>query len=90
MDIYDQINREDLTDDLQLIESICGMDTVRILLREMGGIQIYVPKLTRLDNFINKYLKENSHKSYKSMARQLKVSEQFLKSFKDKHLSSEG
>lgn len=77
--IYEKIEQDDLTPDLEMISNICGIDTVRTLLREFGGLNFYIPKLTRLENFIQKYMNQNKDKTLKQIATDLKVSEQFLK-----------
>lgn len=79
MDVYDQIKKDELTEDLQLIANICGLDPVRSLLRHYSGMSFYVSRLSRLDNFVKNYLNKNSEKSIKTMAKELGVTEVFLK-----------
>lgn len=83
-DIYSQISNEDLTPDLRMIADACGIESVKGLLREFAGMSFYIPKLTRLERFIDKYLKANTEKSLKQIARDLNVSEQYLKNIKFK------
>ncbi len=78
-DIFSKIEQSDLTDDLQIIAEVCGIETVRSLLRNCGGMSIYVPKISRLDNFVFRYMKENKEKTFKQIARELGVSEQYIK-----------
>jgi hypothetical protein len=80
-DIYDKIEEDDLPVDLQIIASLCGMEIVRMLFRNCQGMNIYVPKLSRMDSFITKYIKSNPNKSFKQMALELRLSEQFLRNF---------
>lgn len=84
MDVYNQIDFDDLTDDLQMMSNACGIETVQSLLRNFGGMSFYIPKLSRLDSFVWKYVKKNSDKTFKQIARELKVSEQFLKTVRNK------
>lgn len=77
--IFDYITEDELTDDLKLIAEVCGMDSVRKLLQHLAGLSFYVPKVSRLDKFINRYLKENKGKSVKNLALELGVSDQFLR-----------
>ncbi len=80
-DKFDEIKYEDLTEDLKLIADYCGMELVKKMMRELSGMYFYIPKITRLDNFINRYIIENKDKSRKEIAKYLQVSEQFLKKF---------
>ncbi|ROL60154.1 hypothetical protein D9V87_02915 [Bacteroidetes/Chlorobi group bacterium MS-B_bin-24] len=78
-DIYSQLEIEDLTEDLKLVAMACGIDTVRELMKHCSGLSIYIPKLARLDKFIVRYIRENSEKSFKEIARDLGVTEQHVK-----------
>jgi hypothetical protein len=78
-DVYELLTEEDLTSDLQLLQDICGIDTIRSLLRNFGGLSFYIPKITRLDSLVLKYVKAHSDETYKKIAKELNVSEQFLK-----------
>lgn len=78
-DVFTKVEIEDLTDDLKLVAHACGIETVRNLLRNCAGISIYVPKIARLDNFVRRYIKENSDKPFKQIASELGVTEQFIK-----------
>ena len=78
-DVYELLTQEDLTSDLQLLQDFCGIDTIKVLLRNFGGLSFYIPKITRLESLVLKYVKEHSDKTYKQMAKELNVSEQYLK-----------
>lgn len=78
-DIFDLCRSEDLPQDLQLIERACGLDTVKLFLRKFSGISFYIPKLTRFDTLIIKFIEVNKNKSLKEIASELNVSEQFLR-----------
>jgi Mor family transcriptional regulator len=78
-DVYELLTEEDLTSDLQLLQDICGIDTIKSLLRNFGGLSFYIPKITRLDSLVLKYIKTHSDRTYKQMAKELNVSEQYLK-----------
>ncbi len=78
-DIFAQIKQEDLTEDLQMVASSCGIETVRNLLRNCAGMSIYVPRISRLDHFIMRYIRESRGKSFKQIASELGVSEQYIK-----------
>ncbi len=80
-DIYKLIEECDLTPDLQLMAAVIGVENVIKLIKELQGSSFYIPKLTRLDNFIEKYLDKNRSKPVKLIARELGVTEMFLKKF---------
>ncbi|MFP4544549.1 MAG: hypothetical protein ACLFQU_09960 [Candidatus Kapaibacterium sp.] len=82
--IYDSISRDELTPDLQLIADICGLDTVRQLLKEYPGMNFYIPKVTRLDSFVSRIVRENKDSSIKHLALKLGVSEQYLRILRKK------
>ena len=80
MEVYDLILPKHLTDDLMMIYEVCGIETVRKLLKNYGGMTFYIPKLSRLEDFVMNYTKENRpHKSYKSIALDLNVSETHIR-----------
>ncbi len=78
-DIFDIMSDEDLTPDLKMLKEICGEDTVKKLLRNLGGLSFYIPKITRLDSLVAKYMKNHKEKDCKLIAKELKVSLQYLK-----------
>jgi hypothetical protein len=77
--VINQIENEDLTPDLQLIAELIGLDNVRCLIDNLSGVNIYIPKISRLSNFIERYVKSNKERSVKQLARELTVSEQLVK-----------
>jgi len=78
-DIFNLVKENDLTPDLILMADICGLEAVRQMLRQFPGMGFYIPKLSRLDSFVNRYIKDNLHKPVKILAKDLNVSEQYLK-----------
>lgn len=86
-DVFDCVEAEDLTPDLEMVANVCGIEFVRNLLRNLSGLSFYVPKLSRLESFIGKYMRNNKEKNLKQVAKELLVSEQFLKKLiKDKRI----
>lgn len=83
-DPIELIERDDLTPDLQLIADVCGMEVVKIMLRTLQGLNIYIPKISRFYRFIYRYYKMNIHKTLKQIASELTVSEQYLKNITKK------
>ena len=80
-DIFDIIEDNELTPDLQIMADICGIDLVRQLLRTLPGMSFYIPKITRLDSFVRRFISLNKEKSRKQIAKELNVSENYLKQF---------
>ncbi|MBI5324238.1 MAG: hypothetical protein HZB41_02985 [Ignavibacteriae bacterium] len=78
-DVYELLTEEDLTSDLQLLQDICGIETLKVILRNFGGLSFYIPKITRLESLVLKYVRTHSDKTYKQIAKDLNVSEQYLK-----------
>jgi len=79
--IFDFMTKEDLTPDLGMLESVLGMDIIKKLLKEFSGMSFYIPKITRLDSLIMKYIEKNKGKTTKELAKELNVSTPYLKSF---------
>ena len=72
------IEYEDLTPDLQLLADVVGMENTRVILRELAGVYIYIPNISRLERFVLRYLQDNIDKPVKKTANELGVSAQFL------------
>ncbi len=79
MDIFDMIEMEELTPDMRLIAEVCGEKAVRDLLRHLGGTQFYIPKMSKFDAFVLRYIKSNWDKPIKLIAVELGVSEQHIR-----------
>ena len=78
-DVFDLISESDLTADLKLLSDVCGIETVKTLLRNLNGLSFYIPKISHLDTLVIKYYQLNKEKSYKIIAKELGVSEPYLK-----------
>ncbi len=83
-DIFSIIKEEDLTPDLQMLSEICGLEVVKDILRNFGGLNFYIPKLSRLDTFIERYIRDNKNKTLKQLAKELNLSERYLRLLKSK------
>ena len=79
INVYDFIAADDLTEDLIMLADVCGMDVVRQMMQNFAGLSFYVPRVSRLDGFIDRYMQNNQDKSLKAIALELGVSSQFLK-----------
>lgn len=78
-DVFNHINESDLTEDLQILAGIVGIETVRLLLNSFPRMGFYIPMIGRLDNFIQRYIRQNKDKPVKVLAQDLQVSETHLR-----------
>lgn len=74
-----KLEEKDLTPDLQLLSEVVGLPKLEELIKEYGGANFYIPKLSSLDSYVERYIKENRHRTSKELAKDLKVSENFIK-----------
>ncbi len=77
--IFDEIQKEELTPDLQLLADVCGMECVRLLLRTLPSSSFYLPKITRFEKFIARYVEQHQDKTERMLALELGVCEPFIK-----------
>ncbi|MFH1050377.1 MAG: hypothetical protein V1779_05525 [bacterium] len=82
--VYDLLSESDLTTDLQILSDVCGLETVKIILKNLAGLNFYVPGISHLDTLVMKYLRKYPEKTFKQIAFELGVSEPYLKSLKKK------
>lgn len=80
MNILKDLQYGDLTEDLQMIYDVCGEQVVIQLIENLGGLSFYVPKITRFDDLIYRYIRENKAETHKKLAARLGVTEQYIKS----------
>ena len=78
-DVFELLEVEDLTTDLQLLHDVCGMDVLKKLIRNLNGLNFYIPKVTHMESVVLKYAKEHSTKPLKIIAKELGISEPHLK-----------
>lgn len=69
----------DLNPDLTDLADVIGLDLLEELILKFGGANYYIPKISSLDNFVDRHIKSNKNKTYKQLARDLNVSENFIK-----------
>ncbi len=79
MNILRDLQYGDLTEDLQMIYDVCGEAVVIQMIENLGGLSFYVPKITRFDDLIYRYIRENKAETLKKLAMRLGVTEQYLK-----------
>lgn len=78
-DIFEQLEINDLTPDLIMLAKVIGMEAMRDTLRNFYGMSFYIPKISRFDGFIIRYINRHPDKRYKEIALRIGVSEQFIK-----------
>jgi len=81
IDIYNYINEDDLSNDLRLIADVCGLEAVQKMLKHLAGLSFYIPKITRLEKFVIRYVSLFPKKSIKQIAKELRVSDKYLSNF---------
>lgn len=69
----------DLNPDLLDLANVIGLDLLEKLIKSFGGANYYIPKISSFDTFVDRYIKINQNKTYKQLARELNVSENFIK-----------
>lgn len=77
-DVYELIEKEDLTPDLKLIADVCGIIATQKLLKHLNGMSFYIPRLSRLKKFILRYAEINNNKTTKEIAKELRVTEKYI------------
>jgi hypothetical protein len=70
---------EELPSDLQLIASKLGIEASVDLLRYFPGTSIYIPRISKLTDYVIRYIRANEGKSCKEIATALGVSENFIR-----------
>jgi len=88
MNILKDLQYGDLTEDLQMIYDVCGEQVVMQLIENLGGLSFYVPKITRFDDLIYRFITENKMETHKKLAARLGVTEQYVKSIVKRYKQS--
>ncbi|MGE5478997.1 MAG: hypothetical protein ACM3U1_01060 [Chloroflexota bacterium] len=78
-DVYAMLQFEELTPDMQMLAEVCGMDVMRKILREFGGIFLYVPKVTSFKKFLKRMIAERESMPRCKLASLLGVSSMTLR-----------
>ena len=82
--VFDLLSENDLTADLKILYNVCGLETVKIMLKNLSGLNFYVPGISHLDTLVLKYMKKYPEKTFKQLAFELGVSEPYLKGLRKK------
>ena len=75
-DIIELLEEQDLPEHFQIVAETCGIETARILIKELGGITVSIPMVNSLRYLIERYIKENIKEiPIKKIARELGMNE---------------
>jgi len=75
-DIIEMLEEQDLPEHFQIVSEVCGIETARLLIKELGGITVSIPMMTSLRSLLERYIKENVKDiPIKRIARELGMNE---------------
>ncbi len=75
-DIIEMLEEQDLPEHFQIVAEVCGIETARILIKELGGITVSIPMVTSLRSLLERYIKDNVKElPIKKIARELGMNE---------------
>ncbi len=83
------LQREDLSEDMQLLADLAGIEVVRKITEHCGGLRFYVPKLTHNKQFIKRYINNNVNEENSRLALSLGISVSYVVKLK-KQIIREG
>lgn len=84
IDLYQQLQNEDLSDDLKMLAEICGMDVVITLMKNYAGLQFYIPRISSFKNVYKRaLLNESKLISNKDLAAKYDVSEEYIRKIRN-------
>lgn len=92
-DIIQMLEEQDLPEHFQIVAEVCGIETARLLIKELGGITLSIPMVNSLRTLIERYVSENAKEiPIKKIARELGMNERAVakivrKKFPNKLLS---
>ena len=69
----------DLNEDLKTLNEVIGLELLEKLIHTYGGTNFYIPKISSIDKYVERHIRINRDKPSKKLARELKVSENFIK-----------
>lgn len=73
-EIIEQIRADELPEELRAIAKYCGLNVAHILLLNLCGASIYIPRIVHLSKFIKRYIIENWDRSTVDIAKDLNIS----------------
>jgi hypothetical protein len=77
--IINMLEEQDLPEHFQIVSEVCGLETAKILIKELGGITVSIPMFTSLRSLVERFIKENSKDiPIKKIARELGMNERVV------------
>ena len=71
-DKFEMLEEQDLLEYFQIVAEVCGIETARLLIKELGGITVSFTMMTSLRSLLEGYIKENAKEiPIKKIAREL-------------------
>lgn len=78
-EIIEMLEENDLPEHFQIVAETCGIETARLLIKELGGITVSIPMVTSLRSLLERYIRENVNEiPIKRIARELGMSERAI------------
>lgn len=78
-DIIEMLEEQDLPEHFQIVAEVCGIETARLLIKELGGISLSIPMVNSLRTLIERYVSENAKDiPIKKIARELGMNERAI------------
>jgi hypothetical protein len=77
--VINMLEENDLPEHFQIVAETCGIETARVLIKELGGITVSVPMVTSLRSLVERYIQENVEEiPIKKIARELGMNERAI------------
>ena len=84
-DVINILEEKDLPEHFQIVAETCGIETARILIKELGGITVSIPMLTSLRPLLERYIRDNVNDiPIKKIAWELGMNERAVKNIFNK------
>jgi len=75
-DIIEMLEEQDLPEHFQIVAETCGIETARLLIKELGGITVSIPMVNSLRTLVERYIADNAKEiPIKKIARALGMNE---------------
>lgn len=83
--LLDMLEESDLPSGIKIVAEFCGLDIAKHLLRELEGMQIYIPQIKTLIPLYSRYIQKNiNKKSIRHLASDIGVTEKVVRNIAKK------
>lgn len=83
--LLDMLEESDLPSGFKIVAEFCGLDIAKHLLRELEGMQIYIPQIKTLTPLHSRYIKKNiNKKSIRYLASDIGLTEKAVRNIAKK------